>query len=368
MKWSISDHQYMSRAMQLARLGFYSCQPNPRVGCVIVKNDSIVGEGCHLQAGKDHAEVAALKQAGDKATGAVCYVTLEPCVHTGRTPPCTEALIKSGVTKVVAAMVDPDPRVAGEGFEKLNESGIETVSGLMKEQAMDLNRGYCKRMQRGVPWVRCKIAMSMDGKTALSSGQSKWITGKKARQDVQRLRAGSCAVITGIGTILADDPALNVRNVNTLGRQPVRVIIDRQLRTPVDAKVFNGEGKVRIYTNIDDKDYISSVNSQSVQLTCLEAGSGFLESVIKSLADDEHVNDVLIEAGPGLSGAFMDSGLIDELIIYQAPVFLGDKARDALSIREILNLDDRIKLGLQEIRHMGDDVRYSFKILRELIE
>jgi diaminohydroxyphosphoribosylaminopyrimidine deaminase/5-amino-6-(5-phosphoribosylamino)uracil reductase len=354
----------MSRALQLAHLGRYTCQPNPRVGCVIVKDNRIIGEGSHLKAGKEHAEIAALNQAGDGAKGAVCYVTLEPCAHTGRTPPCTDTLIKSEVTSVFAAMVDPDPRVAGEGFKILQDSGINTHSGLMEDQAIAMNRGYCKRMKHGIPWVRCKIAMSLDGKSALSSGQSKWITSEQSRLDVQSLRAESCAVITGTGTVLADDPGMNVRDIDTLGRQPLRVLIDRQLRTPKWAKIFDKPGKVRIYTTVDDKDYTKSLNNKSAQLICLDGDNTFLKSVLRHLADEEQVNEVLIEAGPSLSGAFLDLGLIDELIVYQAPLILGNKAQGILAIKERLKLDDRIKLDLKDIRHIGEDIKITCEIIK----
>ena len=229
----------MARAMQLARQGLYSCQPNPRVGCVIVQDDKIVGTGSHIQAGKEHAEIIAMQHAGKNSKGAICYVTLEPCVHIGKTPPCTDALINAGLKTVYAAMIDPNPRVNGRGLDKLNQNGINTHSGLLENEATSLNKGFLKRMKLNMPYVRCKMAVSLDGKTALSSGLSKWITSDLARKDVQRLRAESCAILTGIGTVLTDDPMLTVRDVDTNSRQPIRVIIDRKLQIPTDAKVLH---------------------------------------------------------------------------------------------------------------------------------
>ncbi|MGY8815144.1 MAG: bifunctional diaminohydroxyphosphoribosylaminopyrimidine deaminase/5-amino-6-(5-phosphoribosylamino)uracil reductase RibD [Gammaproteobacteria bacterium] len=360
MKWSNDDHGYMAHAIQLARQGQYSCQPNPRVGCVIVQDDKIVGEGSHIQSGKEHAEIIALVQAGSKLVNATCYVTLEPCVHTGKTPPCTDSLIKSGITKIIAAMVDPNPKVNGQGLTNLEQNGVSVQSGLLEVEARKLNKGYIQRMTRNMPYVRCKLAMSIDGKTALASGNSKWITGEKARHDVQKLRAISCAVMTGIGTILSDDPMLNVREINTLERQPVRVIIDRTLKIPINANILLQPGKVIIFTTSDDKKRITSLEKTGVVVKRFERNPEFLTACLSYLTNEDEINEVLVEAGAGLSGAMLEAGLIDELVLYQAPIILGDKAIDLFNISKLQNMNDKYLLALNDIRHLGNDVRLTY--------
>jgi len=350
----------MAHAMQLARQGQYSCQPNPKVGCVIVQNKKIVGEGSHIQAGKEHAEIIALIQAGSKSNNATCYVTLEPCVHTGKTPPCTDSLIKSGISKVVAAMVDPNPKVNGQGLMNLENNGVIVHSGLLEEEARNLNKGYVQRMTSNLPYVRCKLAMSVDGKTALASGNSKWITGEQARRDVQKLRAVSCAVMTGIGTILSDDPMLNVRGINTFERQPFRVIIDRSLKIPINANVLHQPGNVVIFTSTDDKKRIASLENIGVEVIRYERNSEFLSNCLGYLTNEHQINEVLIEAGAGLSGAILEAGMVNELVLYQAPIILGDKAIDLFNISKLHNMNEKYSLALNDIRHLGNDVRLTY--------
>jgi len=288
--WTASDYQHMSRALQMARRGLYSTDPNPRVGCVIVKDDVVLSEGWHQKAGQPHAEIEALNnakqnQTSDIVSGATCYVTLEPCAHHGRTPPCTESLINAGIKKVIAAVIDPNPLVAGKGLQQLNEAGIETASGLMEAQVADLNPGFTMRMQQGRPIVRCKLAMSLDGKTALHNGESKWISSPESRMDVQKLRARSSAIMTGIGTVIADDPSMNVRlsessNWAKHGRQPLRVILDSELEISPEAKILNVTGQAIIFHQSDNKDRIEKLENIGAELVTVEGarGSAFLKA------------------------------------------------------------------------------------------
>ena len=352
----------MARAIRLARLGLYSSQPNPRVGCVIVCGDTVVGEGSHIKTGEDHAEIAALKQAGSKAKNAISYITLEPCSHTGRTPPCTEALIDAGVDKVIFSMIDPNPLVAGQGLLLLKQNEIEVSVGLLEEEAMSLNKGFIKRMNTGMPLVRCKLAMSIDGKTALATGESKWITGQQARGDVQKLRAQSCAIMTGIGTILSDDPKLTVREIDTKDRQPIRVIIDRNMRTPVNAKVLSEPGQVVIFTMSDNKKIQDALNKKGADVVLIKEDTDFLASCLNIVADKYEINEILLESGPGLSGAMIENGLVDEIVLYQAPIILGDKALGLFNLSEIVAMDNKIQLNLIDFRFIGDDIRYIYTI------
>lgn len=354
----------MARAVRLARYGMFTTSPNPRVGCVIVNGSQVVGEGWHIKAGGDHAEIIALKQAGDRARGASCYVTLEPCIHTDKkTPPCTPALIQSGITKVIAAMIDPNPRVIGKGLDQLKQAGISAVTGLLQDEATALNPGFIKRMSTGLPYVRCKLAVSIDGKTALANGASKWITGEQARQDVQRLRAESCVILTGIGTVLTDDPLLTVRDFDTLSRQPVRAVIDRQLRIPSTKKIFEQGGPVVIFTENTDQDKHRQLTEKGATVVMIDSGD-FLQSCLRYLVEKTEANEVLIEAGPKLSGSMIKAGLVDELIIYQAAVILGDKARAMLELPEISDLGDSIGMTLTDTRHIGHDLRLTWQFNR----
>lgn len=360
----IRDREYMSRALQLAQQALYSTDPNPRVGCVLVRDDEVVGEGWHQRAGEAHAERHALAQAGARANGATCYVTLEPCSHTGRTGPCAQALIDAGVARVVAAMQDPNPKVAGQGLARLREAGIETEVGLLEDAAKALNPGFVRRMADGLPFVRVKLAMSVDGRTAMASGESQWITGREAREDVQRLRARSSAVVTGIGTVLADEPALTVRphswQFSAYGpgpvRQPLRVVMDRQLRTPADAAVVRGEGDCLVLGGVE-------TGAQALRDAGAEVmiGQWTPRAVLAELAR-RGCNEVLVEAGAGLAGAFLVAGCVDELVVYMAPVLLGSEARPLLVLPGIERMAQRQHLNLREMRAIGADLRLSFTL------
>ena len=301
--FTTADYRYMAQAMQLARRGLYSTHPNPRVGCVIVNNGDVVGSGYHIQAGGPHAEIHALRAAGEKAKGATVYVTLEPCCHQGKTPPCTDALIDAGVTRVIAAMQDPNPQVAGDGLLQLTQHDIETEVGLLEQQAHELNPGFIHRMKLGRPYVRCKLAMSLDGRTAMASGESKWITSEAARMDVQRWRAQSSAIMTGAGTVLADDPAMTVR-LEGATRQPLRVIIDSNLSTPTNANILQQPGETLILTCSDDEDTAQQLQQAGAQVVVMEKANGRVDlpTVLNYLAAQQ-VNEVLLETGATLSGA-----------------------------------------------------------------
>lgn len=344
------DYGYMAQALQLAERGLYTTDPNPRVGCVVVQQGVVVGEGWHQFAGGPHAEVVALAQAGERAQGATAYVSLEPCSHHGRTPPCTDALINAQVGRVVTAMIDPNPRVAGSGLARLKIHGIAVESGVLEAQALALNPGFVTRMRKGLPYVRCKLAMSLDGRTAMACGESKWITGAAAREDVQRYRARSSAIITGIGTVLADNPSLTVR-LQGEHKEPLRVVVDSRLRVAMDAQIFAGSAN----TLIASTQTAASGPANIVTLPGTE-GRVDLQALLQYLALQEH-NEVLIEAGPTLSGAFLSGGLVDELIIYVAPHLMGSKAQGLFHLPALEQLADRIALDITDIRAVGRDWR-----------
>ncbi len=363
------DYRFMARALHLARRGVYSTDPNPRVGCVLVRAGDVVGEGWHRRAGEDHAEVNALRQAGDRARNAVAYVTLEPCCHHGRTAPCSQALITAGVSRVVAAMEDPNPRVAGKGMAELRDAGIETASGLLETEAAALNRGFISRMTRGRPYVRCKLAMSLDGRTAMASGESQWITGEAARRDVHRWRARSSAIVTGIGTVLADDPSMNVRlNRDMLAGldadlpvpQPRRVILDSDLRFPRAAKMLGLPGETLILTATEDPGRWTPLLARGAKIVAVSGDSrGIdLDATLSWLAEQE-VNEILVEAGPRLSGAFVRAGLVDELLIYLAPHLMGDAARGLFHLPGLDKMAERIEVDIRDIRPVGRDWRIT---------
>lgn len=356
-----ADSQWMARALQLAAQGLSTTSPNPRVGCVLVKGDEVVGEGWHVRAGEPHAEVHALRAAGDRTRGATAYVTLEPCSHHGRTPPCADALIAAGVARVVCAMQDPNPQVAGQGIARLRAAGIAVESGLMEAAARELNVGFVSRMTRGTPWVRSKIAASLDGRTALANGVSQWITGAAARQDVQQLRARSCAVLTGIGTVLADDPQLNVRIATE--RQPLRVVLDSTLRMPPAARMLQS-GKVLVCTASRDADKRAALERQGVEVLLLANASGRvdLQAVLRELAR-RGINEVLVEAGRKLNGALLQAGLVDELVLYLAPQLLGDAARGMADLGELLRLEQRVALAWSDVRRVGEDLRITAEVI-----
>lgn len=331
-----NDTQMMHTALALAGQGRFSTSPNPRVGCVVARGTQIVGQGFHVRAGEPHAEVHALRQAGEMARGATAYVTLEPCSHYGRTPPCAEALVRAGVSRVVAAMSDPNPQVAGKGLAMLRDAGIQVECGLLETEARALNRGFLSRIERGRPFVRLKCAASLDGKTALSDGRSQWITGPEARADVQILRAESCAVITGIGTVLADDPQLNVRAFPTL-RQPARVILDSRLQTPLSSRVVqDGDSPTLIATlNNFDQFLQKYTNYQHLQiLRPSESNRRINLHNLLALLAEKGYGEVMVEAGAVLAGAFLEAGLVDEIVLYQAPKILGGNGKGLFSLAE----------------------------------
>lgn len=349
---NLNDVKYMTRALQLAEQGLWTTDPNPRVGCVIVKDGDIVGEGWHHKAGDFHAEINALNIAKEKAKNSTVYVTLEPCCHFGRTPPCSQALISAGVSRVVAAMVDPNPKVAGQGLAQLQAARIEVKSGVLLEQAETLNIGFIKRMREKLPFVRLKLAMSLDGRTAMKNGESQWITSSDARADVQKWRARSSAILTGINTILADNPALTVRLPN-VSHQPLRVVLDTHLRISSCSNIFTQQGRNLIFTakETDLKFPITEIKQISLKDNRLN-----LLEVCQTLAKME-INELFIECGATLAGAFISEKLVDELILYVAPTFLGDQARGLLQLPHLVHLKDRINFQIKEIRHIGQDLR-----------
>jgi diaminohydroxyphosphoribosylaminopyrimidine deaminase/5-amino-6-(5-phosphoribosylamino)uracil reductase len=349
----------MSRAIQLAKRGRYTCDPNPRVGCVICKDYQIIAEGWHAVSGEAHAEVNALNQCND-ASDSTVYVSLEPCSHHGRTPPCVDALIKANVKEVIVAMLDPNPLVSGSGIKKLEASGITVKQGLLEIEAARLNSGFIKRMTSELPYVRCKMAMSLDGRTALENGDSQWISSIQSRQDVHRLRAASSAILTTIDTVLKDDPSLNARNLDFEVKQPVRVIIDRQLKTPSQAKLFSLPGKVIIYTERENKDRFNELSDAGAEIISLPASESWLMNVFCHLAKEYEINEVMVEAGATFSGALIEAGLVDELVIYMASMLLGDSAQPLLKLSPLDKLSETKKLELVDVRQTGKDVRLTY--------
>ncbi len=353
--FTAADHQHMSHALRLAERGAFTTRPNPMVGCVIAHGDDVIGEGFHQRAGEPHAEVLALQAAGDAARGATAYVTLEPCAHTGRTGPCAHELIAAGIGRVVVAMRDPFPQVDGAGMDRLRAAGITVESGLMEAQARQLNRGFLSRVVRGRPWVRVKLATSLDGRTATSSGDSKWISGEASRLDVQQWRARAGAIITGANTVLADDPSLNVRlSDETPFEPPLRVVLDPGLATIARGKVRDGSAPT-LYIHAPDVKPPREISVQRASVA-VSAGRLDLHAVLKLLAERE-INEVQVEAGATLAGAFFTSGLVDELLLYVAPILLGDKSRPLLAGLDINEMTQRVQLELIESRMVGNDQR-----------
>jgi diaminohydroxyphosphoribosylaminopyrimidine deaminase/5-amino-6-(5-phosphoribosylamino)uracil reductase len=354
------DSRYMRRALELAARGLYSTDPNPRVGCVLVQDGRVVGEGWHQRAGEAHAEVNALAAAGAQARGATVYVTLEPCAHTGRTPPCVQALIGARVGRVVYAVGDPNPLVNGAGVAALRAAGIESTGDVLADEARALNTGFFKRMRTGLPWVRVKLGASLDGRTALANGASRWITGPAARADAQRFRARSSVVLSGSGTVLADDPALNVR-LEGATRQPLRAVLDSALRVPPQARMFDREGPALVFTASDDAARRAELERRGVRIeTVARAPSGGLEleAVLRRLAQLE-ANEIWVEAGARLAGALLRSRLVDEFIVYLAPSLLGPTARALVELPEISQLEQRLRLEFSECRPCGPDLRLT---------
>lgn len=347
------DQIWMRRAIELARQGQYSTKPNPNVGCVIVKDGVVVGEGFHPKAGQPHAEVFAMRQAGEQARGATAYVTLEPCAHYGRTPPCAKGLVEAGLAKVIVACPDPNPLVAGKGVQILKDAGIEVKVGICEDEAHQLNDGFLKAMATGMPYVRLKIASSLDGRTAMASGESKWITGTEARQDVQHWRAISGAVITGIDTVLADDCQLNVRSLNGIDDisrivQPKRIILDRQGRLPLTAKILEQPETMMV---------MGPYRQELADLGVIQLEIQPLKELLQYLVQQHQIYDVLVEAGATLSTVFLQAGLVDELISYVAPTLLGQTARSMFNA-EFSRMAEQLRFKLQDVTRLGDDVRF----------
>ena len=367
--FSPQDVAFMQLALDLAKQGEFTTTPNPSVGCVLVKDGKVVGKGFHAKAGEPHAEVMALREAGENARGATAYVTLEPCSHFGRTPPCAKGLVEAGVSKVIAAMCDPNPQVAGKGLQILSDASIQSAVGLLEENAEQLNKGFLKRMRTGKPFVQLKLAMSIDGKTAMASGESKWITGAQARADVQQYRAKASAILSTSQTVLADDPSLNVRweelppdvkagYAQEKLRQPVRVILDSSHKVRSDFKVFSTESPVWL---VGEDDYPLTgfpVFTDYLQLD-RNQGETRLQSLMAELGKRQ-INTLWVEAGATLAGALIAENLVDELIIYMAPKLLGDQARDLCHLPNLTQLADAPLWQLQSCEPVGDDLKLIY--------
>lgn len=360
--FSAYDHEMMSLALRLAEQGLNTTTPNPRVGCVLVKDGQIIGQGAHLKAGEPHAEVMALRDAEQKflksIKGATAYVTLEPCSHFGRTPPCADAFVDAGIARVVVAMQDPNPKVAGSGLKILAAAGVSVEHGLMEAQARELNVGFVSRMTKNKPYVRVKIAASLDGRTALANGESKWITGEAARQDVQQWRARSCAILTGVGTVLADNPQMNVRISNI--RQPLKIIVDSQLRTPVDANILKDGNLLVAYSQGSEAQKLSLSAAGAELIQVGTKPQVCLKTLLSELAG-RGINEVIVEAGQTLNGALLAAGLVDEFIFYYAPVILGTDAHGMLAIPALQSMHDKIALQIMDTRQIGKDLRVRAK-------
>lgn len=358
------DRQHMRRAIELAREGWFTTHPNPRVGCVIAQAERIVGEGAHRKAGAAHAEVLALQAAGEKAQGATAYVTLEPHSFQGKTPPCTKALIAAGVSKVICGTVDPNPKVSGSGIKQLREAGVHTDVGLLQDEARALNLGFEKRMLRGLPRVTLKVAASIDGRVALANGESRWITSEAARADVQRLRASMSAVVTGVQTVLADDPLLNVRDpsIELDGRELLRVVLDSTLRTPPNARLFEVPGSVLVFTCASASDRSNRLESAGAKVFHVGADSERKVDIHAVLAElgRRECNDVLIEAGPTLTGRCLALDVCDELIVYIAPKLLGGDAKAMFELPALQRLSDALQFKLQGTEVIGPDLKVTF--------
>ena len=350
------DFRFMARALRLAAKGLYTTTPNPRVGCVVVRNGRVVAEGWHECAGEAHAEAIALEKAGHDANGATVYVTLEPCSHEGRTPPCADALVRARVARVVVAMQDPNPQVAGAGLQRLRNAGIDVEIGVLETEARDLNVGYVSRMTLGRPWMRVKIAAGLDGKTALENGASQWITSPQARRDAHRWRARSCAILTGIGTLTHDDPRLTVREVKTT-RQPLRVVVDSRLRIRDNAKIIEGGGLI-VATASEDESRIKMLVERGTEVLVLPNAQGKVDlgRLAAELAS-RGINEVLVEAGINLHSALLRAGTVDELLFYFAPKLLGDRGRGMFDLGPLGEMDEVLSLDITQLRQIGPDMR-----------
>ena len=360
MIFSAFDHQCMAEALKLARKGLNTTHPNPRVACVIASDDQIIGRGWHQKAGEAHAEVFALREAAGKAGGATAYVTLEPCSHSGRTAPCADALIKANIARVVIAVKDPNPDVNGSGIQRLLQAGLKVDVGLMAEQAESLNAGFLMRMRQGRPWLRVKLAQSFDGHIGLANGSSQWISGPEARADVQNWRARSDAILTGIGTVIADDPSLNVRNDDN-ARQPLRVIVDSHWRTPAGARLLGLPGQVLI-AGLKDSSVPGGLQKSAADCLGFDSHEGRVDlSALLQELGRRQINEVQVEAGPVLCGALLQQELIDEILIYQAPILLGGGAVSPFAAPRLDNIVDRVHLQWIDTRRIGKDMRFRLK-------
>lgn len=359
--FTVADHDFMEQALRLAARGLFTTTPNPRVGCVIVKDGAVVATGWHEKAGLPHAEVLALREAGARARGATLYLNLEPCSHHGRTPPCVDAIIAAGVRRVVAAMQDPNPKVSGAGFVKLRAAGIAVDIGLMEDEARELNIGFVARMTRGRPWVRLKIAASLDGRTALASGRSQWITGEAARADGHRWRARACAVLTGFGTVRDDDPQLNVRGIET-PRQPLKIVVDSKLETSPAARLLAG-GNALVVGAVDDAKKIAALKGARAEVAIIPNDRGKVElfKLMEELARRE-LNEIHVEAGTRLNGSLLQAGVVDELLVYIAPSLIGDSGRGMFNLPELTELSKATRLTIREVERIGEDARILARV------
>lgn len=363
MTSAAADQKYMARALELARRGAWTVSPNPQVGCVLVKDGQVIAEGWHRQAGGPHAEIDAIHQATERVAGSTAYVTLEPCSHTGRTGPCVDALVEHGIERVVIAMEDPNPAVSGQGIERLRKAGIEVECGVQETAARALLEGFVSRMQRNRPRVFAKLASSLDGRTAMANGESQWITGPAARRQVQRLRAACCAIVTGVDTVIKDNPAMTVRPA-VLGeeypadtvRQPLRVVVDSHLRCPLDAQIFEGPGDVVVATISEDEARLKAFESKGIRLARLPAQGGQvdLDALLEWLCLNAECNDVMVECGATLAGSFLRAGLLDELHVFLAPTLLGSDARPLVQM-PLVHMGQQLRLNIKDIRAVGDD-------------
>lgn len=360
MNYSVFDYECMAMALQLARKGLATTHPNPRVGCVITRDGEVVGTGWHEKAGGAHAEVLALREAGERAAGGTAYVTLEPCSHHGRTPPCVDALVEAKVARVVLATMDPNPSVNGGGIRRLQQAGIEVHSGLMAQQAEALNAGFMKRLREGRPWVRIKLAQSLDGHVALANGNSQWISGDASRADVQKWRARSDGILTGIGTVLADNPSLNVRDGET-DRQPARIVIDSHWRTPPDARLLSLPGPVFI-AGLEERPVPEALRNAVAECLPMPAFENRVDvlALLRELGRREF-NEIQVEAGATLCGTLIQRGLADELLVYQAPALLGGTALSPFAYPRLDNMDDRVHLEWVDSRRIGRDLRLRLR-------
>lgn len=370
----VADHAYMTQALRLAQRGLWTTHPNPRVGCVIVRDGEVVGEGWHQVAGGPHAEIYALEMAQGQTEGATCYITLEPCCHYGKTPPCTEALIKAGISRAVVAMRDPNPLVGGKGIEALQKAGIVVNTGILGSEAEALNVGFIKRMRHGMPYVRCKMGMSLDGRTAMASGESQWITSAASRRDAHGLRARSNAILTGAGTVIADNPSMTVRARDLPAdlpppeplQQPLRVVIDAHLSTPATAKILKLESQTLIFTASGNKAATTILENAGARVICVPGRTVDkidLTTAVRMLAEEYAINEILLETGATLSGSMLREQLIDEIVLYISPIILGNRARGLFDLPHLEQLNQQIGMDIQDIRAIGQDCRITARPL-----